>query len=127
MRKTGVVRVAVLLTVSILALVLVACEKKTINEIRADPHRYADRDVGIEGNVVRSYSVLGRGAYEVDDGTGKLWVVSDKGVPRTGTRVAVKGKIKDAFDLGSVVKLPEAVSSGMVMIESGHKARESGR
>ena len=127
MRKTGVVRVAVLLTVSILALVLVACEKKTINEIRADPHRYADRDVGIEGNVVRSYSVLGRGAYEVDDGTGKLWVVSDKGVPRTGTRVAVKGKIKDAFDLGSVVKLPEAVSSGMVMIESEHKARESGR
>jgi len=127
MRKTGVVRMSVLLVVSILALLLVACEKKTINEIRADPHRYADHDVGIEGNVVRSYSVLGRGAYEVDDGTGKLWVVSDKGVPRTGTRVAVKGKIKDAFDLGSVVKLPEAVSSGMVMIESEHKARESGR
>ena len=127
MRKTGVVRMSVLLVVSILALLLVACEKKTINEIRADPHRYADREVGIEGNVVRSYSVLGRGAYEVDDGTGKLWVVSDKGVPRTGTRVAVKGKIKDAFDLGSIVKLPEVVSSGMVMIESEHKARESGR
>jgi len=127
MRKTGVVRMAVLLVVSILALLLVACEKKTISEIRADPHRYANRDVGIEGNVVRSYSVLGRGAYEVDDGTGKLWVVSDKGVPRTGARVAVKGKIRDAFDLGSIVKLPEAVSSGMVMIESEHKARESGR
>jgi hypothetical protein len=127
MRKTGVVRMSVLLAAAILALLFVACEKKTINEIRADPHRYADRDVGIEGNVVRSYSVLGKGAYEVDDGTGKLWVVSDKGVPRTGTRVAVKGKIRDAFDLGSIVKLPEAVSSGMVMIESEHKALESGR
>jgi hypothetical protein len=127
MRKTGGMRMAVLLVVSISALLLVACEKKTINEIRADPQRYADRDVGIEGNVIRSYSILGRGAYEVDDGTGKLWVVSDRGVPRMGTRVAVKGKIKDAFDLGSVVKLPDPVSSGMVMIESGHKARESGR
>jgi membrane protein implicated in regulation of membrane protease activity len=123
MRKTGVVRITVLLVVSMLALLLVACEKKTINQIKADPNRYAKHEVGIEGQVVRSYSVLGKGAYEVDDGTGKLWVVSDKGVPRTGTRVAVKGKIKDGFNLGSIVKLPEVISSGMVMIESEHRAR----
>lgn len=123
MRKSGVVRFAVLLVVSMLALLLVACEKKTINQIKADPNRYAQHEVGIEGQVVRSYSVLGKGAYEVDDGTGKLWVVSDKGVPRTGTRVAVKGKIKDGFNLGSIVKLPEMISSGMVMIESEHRAR----
>ena len=123
MRKTGVVRIAVLLVVSMLALLLVACEKKTINQIKADPNRYVQHEVGIEGQVVRSYSVLGKGAYEVDDGTGKLWVVSDKGVPRTGTRVAVKGKIKDGFNLGSIVKLPEMISSGMVMIESEHRAR----
>jgi len=123
MKKSGVVRIAVLLVVSMLALLLIACEKKTINQIKADPNRYAQREVGIEGQVVRSYSVLGKGAYEVDDGTGKLWVVSDKGVPRTGARVAVKGKIKDGFDLGSIVKLPEMIRSGMVMIESEHRAR----
>jgi len=123
MQKSGVTRIAVMLAVSMLALLFIACEKKTINQIKADPHRYAQHEVGIEGRVVRSYSVLGRGAYEVDDGTGKLWVVSDKGVPRTGARVAVKGKIKDGFDLGSVVKLPEIISSGMVMIESEHRAR----
>jgi len=123
MQKSGVVRIAVLLVVSMLALLLIACEKKTINQIKADPNRYAQREVGIEGQVVRSYSVLGKGAYEVDDGTGKLWVVSDKGVPRTGARVAVKGKIKDGFHLGSIVKLPEMISSGMVMIESEHRAR----
>ena len=75
------------------------------------------------GNVVQSYSVLGKGAYQVDDGTGKLWVVSDKGVPRKGARVGVRGKIRDGFDLGHLVKLPEVISSGMVMVEAAHKAR----
>jgi hypothetical protein len=123
MQKSDVVRPAVLLIVSILALLFIACEQKTIHQIKADPNRYEHREVGIRGHVVRSYSILGRGAYEVDDGTGKLWVVSDKGVPRTGARVAVKGKVKDGFDLGSIVKLPEMVRSGMVMIESEHRAR----
>jgi membrane protein implicated in regulation of membrane protease activity len=123
MKKSGVVRIAVLLVVLMLALLLIACEKKTINQIKADPNRYAQHEVGIEGQVVRSYSVLGKGAYEVDDGTGRLWVVSGKGVPRTGARIAVKGKIKDGFDLGSIVKLPEMIRSGMVMIESEHRAR----
>jgi hypothetical protein len=104
-------------------LVLVGCEHKTINQIMAEPQRYANRDVGITGNVVRSYSVLGAGAYQVDDGTGKLWVVAKNNVPREGARVGVKGKIQDGFNLGGLVKLPEIVKSGMVMIESSHRAR----
>ncbi|HSW38387.1 MAG TPA: hypothetical protein VLL97_02715 [Acidobacteriota bacterium] len=104
-------------------LALSGCEHKTINEILADPARYANKDVSVIGSVARSYSVLGRGAYEIEDGTGKLWVVSDKGVPRQGAKIAVKGKIRDGFNLGSVVNLPEAFSSGLVMIETSHKAR----
>jgi hypothetical protein len=107
-----------------LVLVLTACEQKKINEILADPQRYANRDVGVTGNVVRSVSVLGKGAYEVDDGTGKLWVISDKGVPREGARIGVKGKIRDGFNLGGLVKLPDVVRSGMVMIESDHRAKD---
>lgn len=105
------------------ALAMAGCEQKTINEIKAEPGRYANRDVAIVGNVTRSVSLLGRGAYEIDDGTGKLWIISDKGVPREGARVAVKGKIRDAFDLSSLVKLPEQISSGMVMVEDSHRAR----
>lgn len=103
--------------------VLVGCEQKTINQIMAEPQRYANRDVGITGNVIRSFSVLGAGAYQVDDGTGKLWVVAKNNVPREGARVGVKGKIQDGFNLGGLVKLPEVVRSGMVMIESDHRAR----
>jgi len=105
------------------AILFAACEQRKINQILAEPSRYMNEEVGIEGNVVRSYSVLGHGAYEVDDGTGKLWVVSDRGVPRTGAKVAVKGRIRDGYDLSSIVKLPGALSSGLVMIESDHRAR----
>ncbi|MBZ5498367.1 MAG: hypothetical protein LAP85_18355 [Acidobacteriia bacterium] len=122
MRKTTGRRIAAVPVLLILLLLLAGCVQKTINQIMAEPYRYANREVGIVGKVVRSYSALGRGAYEVDDGTGKLWVVSDKGVPRTGARVAVRGKIKDGFDLGSIVKLPNAISSGLVLIESSHRA-----
>jgi hypothetical protein len=103
---------------------LIACERKSINQILADPQRYAHHEVGVAGRVVQSYSVLGRGAYQIEDGTGKLWVVSyeGKGVPRKGARVSVKGKIQDGFDLGTLVQLPDVISSGLVMIESTHKA-----
>ena len=117
---------AKLLLVMVLAsamLVLVGCESKTINQIMAEPQRYANRDVGITGNVIRSFSVLGAGAYQVDDGTGKMWVVAKNNVPREGARVGVKGKIQDGFNLGGLVKLPEVVRSGMVMIESDHRAK----
>ena len=103
--------------------VLTGCERKTINQILAEPDRYARRDVAIVGNVVESYSVLGRGAYRVDDGTGRIWVVSDKGVPRKGARVGVKGRIKNGFDLGSIIRLPEAFRSGLVMVEISHRAK----
>ena len=88
----------------------------------AEPSRYANKDVTVTGTVVHSTSVLGHGTYRVEDGTGSLWVVSTKGVPRKGAHVKVTGKIRDVADLGSLLKLPEAVGGGLVMTESHHKA-----
>jgi hypothetical protein len=110
-----------------MVLFLPGCEQKTIKHILADPHRYATQEVGIAGRVVRSYSVLGHGAYEVDDGTGALWVISNTGVPREGARVGVKGTIRDVFSLGemgTILKLPESVRSGVVLIESERKVKD---
>jgi hypothetical protein len=109
------------------ALFLVSCEQKTINQIMADPQKYANKEVGIRGKVTKSYSVMGNGAYQVEDGTGALWVVSHTGVPREGARVAVKGTIRDGYnfgDLGSLLKIPPPFRSGLVMIESKHKAAD---
>jgi hypothetical protein len=119
---------ASIVVVVLLALAMVGCEQKTINQIKADPGRYANKEVAVVGKVVSSYSLLGKGAYEIDDGTGKIWVVSQTGVPREGAKIVVRGTIRDAVNLGSlklgsIGKLPEAVSSGMVMIENSHKAQ----
>jgi hypothetical protein len=110
-----------------MVLFLPGCEQKTIKHILADPHPYVTQEVGVVGKVVRSYSVLDHGAYEVDDGTGTLWVISNAGVPREGARVGVKGTIRDVFslgELGTIVNLPESVRSGVVMMESERKVKD---
>jgi hypothetical protein len=119
-------RVSLLLGLALLSFFLAACEEKKIVQIMAEPDRYARHEVGVRGHVIESYSMFGRGAYRVDDGSGKLWIVSDRGVPRTGSRVAVKGKIVDGFDLGAfgpMLKIPEKLRSGLVMLENDHRAK----
>jgi hypothetical protein len=107
---------------ALLALLLVAC-RTTINQILAEPGRFADQEVTVGGQVVKSASVLGRGAYQIDDGTGTLWVVTKRGAPRQGARVAVKGRVRDVVNLGEIVPLPPEVGSGLVLIETEHRAQ----
>lgn len=118
---------SVFLTVlSVTALASGACAMKTVNQIIADPSRYRARQVRVSGAVVDSYSFANRGAYRIDDGTGQLWVVSDKGVPGKSARVTVKGTIREGFNLGSLgdrISLPPGVGSGVVLMESSHKAK----
>ena len=116
-------RSCTLILAAVLFLLMSACEQKSISQIRAQPGRYSHREVAVVGSVVRSFSVLGRGAYEVDDGTGRLWVVSERGVPREGARVGVWGTIRDGFNLSAFVRLPEPIGSGLVMVENNHKVR----
>jgi hypothetical protein len=103
-----------------------ACASTSINKVLSDPSRYRNNDVTVSGAVVDSFSVADHGAYRIEDKSGQLWVVSTKGVPRTGARVSVTGTIRDAYDLGNLggrINLPAAVSSGLVMVESSHKAK----
>lgn len=108
------------------ALTSTACAStKTIDQLLADPARYRDDTVKLSGEVVDSYSVANRGAYQIDDGTGRLWVVSESGVPRKSARVTVTGKVREGFNFGSLtdlIKLPPGIAAGMVLMESSHKA-----
>jgi hypothetical protein len=106
-----------------------ACAPKTVNHVLADPARYAHKEISLSGRVVESVSVAGKGFYRLEDPTGRLWVFSARGVPRKGASVKVKGKIHDGFDIssfGGVLDLPEPVreriESGLLMVESSHKA-----
>ncbi len=118
-----------LLGFTVSLLVVSGCGVKTINQIRAEPQRYTQQDVTVAGQVTESFSIAGRGVYEIDDRTGKLWVFSTQGVPRKDSRVEVKGRIRDGFDLGSLtgILIPQSVrdriGSGLMLIESSHKAK----
>jgi hypothetical protein len=74
---------------------LVACEQARISQINADPGRYMNKEVAVVGQVTQSIGALGKGIYQVDDGTGRLWVLANvRGVPSKGARVGVKGYVK---------------------------------
>lgn len=119
-------RTVVVAALSVSALASAACASRTVNQVLADPSRYRDREVRLSGAVVDSYSFVNRGAYRIDDGTGQLWVVSDKSVPRTSARVTVTGTIREGFNLGSLgdrINVPLGLGSGLVLMESSHKAK----
>ncbi len=102
------------------------CAARSVNRILADPSRYRDREVRVSGRVVDSFSVLDRGVYRIDDRSGQLWVVSDRGVPRIGADVKVRGTIRDGFNLGFLgdrIRLPAGIGTGIVLVESSHTAR----
>jgi hypothetical protein len=82
-------------------LVLTACPSQTtISKINQNPSRYRNKEVGLIGTVTDSYGILGNGIYELDDGTGRIWVATTKGVPSKGARVGVSGQVYSGLEFG---------------------------
>ncbi|HET6980179.1 MAG TPA: hypothetical protein VFI24_27850 [Pyrinomonadaceae bacterium] len=98
-------------------LLFTACPSQTnIAKITANPDRYRGKEVGIAGRVTDSYGVLGAGAYEIDDGTGRMWVATRKGVPSRGAHVGAKGYVHNGFSFAGR-------SFGTVMEETDRRSR----
>lgn len=73
-----------------------------IRTLLDDPSRFDGQLVRIAGKVGLSAGALGYGAYQVQDGTGTLSVVSQGGgAPREGAQVGVEGTFKAVFTLGT--------------------------
>jgi hypothetical protein len=96
-----VLKAAVAVAILAVMLVTAACPaRKSIAEINRDPSRYGNREIGVAGHVVSSWGALGTGLYQIDDGTGKIWVLSNGyGVPSQGAKVAVAGYVQPTFSL----------------------------
>ena len=89
-------RALLALAILVATISLAGCPKSTtIADINADPGRFRDKEVSIHGKVVNSFGVVGEGAYEVDDGTGRMWVLSSGGgVPSQGAQVRATGRVQ---------------------------------
>jgi hypothetical protein len=86
------------IAVLLLGIFLVSCNQEKISAINADPGSFHNKEIQIAGEVTQSIGALGKGVYMINDGTGSLWVYSDKlGVPSRGAKVGVKGTVLPAF------------------------------
>ncbi|HXU18849.1 MAG TPA: OB-fold nucleic acid binding domain-containing protein [Terriglobales bacterium] len=83
------------------ALLLAACPpRQPIESVNRDPGRFHGKEITVVGRVVNSFAVMGEGAFQLDDGTGRIWVYSSNfGVPGREARVGVTGRIEQGFSL----------------------------
>ncbi len=87
-------RLCYIAALTLMAFTLMACERMKISQINADPGRFMNKEVAVAGKVTQSIGALGKGIYQLDDGTGRLWVLANgRGVPSKGARVGVKGHV----------------------------------
>lgn len=54
----------------------------------------SDLTVNLQGKVIKVAPFLGSGAYQLQDGTGSIWVLTEKGLPQLGTELAIQGQVK---------------------------------
>ncbi len=95
-------RIAIAALVLVAAFIATGCPTGAhISDIQRDPGRYYNKEVGIRGTVVSSFGAFGSGMYEVDDGTGRIWVMSqNRGVPGQGAKVGVAGNLVPTITFG---------------------------
>jgi hypothetical protein len=82
-----------------MVVLLSGCGPVKIARINADPSRYQNRVVHVSGTVTNSVGVLGTGGYQLEDETGKIYVVSRSGVPSRGSRVTVTGVVSPGVQI----------------------------
>jgi hypothetical protein len=106
-----------LTSVAMAAVVLAGCAPlMTIGRINADPSRFRNQMVRVNGTVTNSVGVMGKGGYQVEDPTGKIVVISGSGVPSRGSQVMVTGRVVPGIEvLGTAV--------GVTIREESHKVK----
>jgi len=73
-----------------------------IGDILANPSHYEGKEVSVRGTVGDTMwlALLGKGAYQVGDGTGNIWVTTSQPPPQKGQPASVRGTVQPAGSLG---------------------------
>jgi hypothetical protein len=81
---------------------LSACSRRvSVESINHDPGRFHNKEITVAGRVANSFAIESAGAFELDDGTGRLWVLSDThDMPVHNSSIAVTGRIEQGFSFG---------------------------
>ena len=71
---------------------LFGCQAPVITVEQISPKKVG-KTVYLTGKIVRQAPFLGNAAYQLEDGTGKVWVVT-KELPQSKQQINIKGKIQ---------------------------------
>lgn len=98
-KKTAALAIAAIICSMLL---LAGCPPSLkIGEIQKDPGKYMNKEITVGGKVTSSYGVMSMGMFQINDGTGSMWVLSENyGVPGQGTTVAVTGQLVQTASFG---------------------------
>jgi hypothetical protein len=88
---------APVLVVCFLACYLPGCGSKaqrpTIGEILADPARFHEQVLEIEGEATDSFGLFSAGVFGFKDATGEINVITSAGLPAAGSKFTVRGTV----------------------------------
>jgi len=84
-------------------LLLAGCASVTpIGDLLSNSSKYNGKTVRVKGEVTKSAGAIVAGAYQVNDGTGTLTVVTEgSSPPPEGAKVGVKGIFQALITIGS--------------------------
>ena len=100
----------------LLASVAIACRgifPTPISKIIDNPRDYDGKKVIVSGEVTETFSLFVLKYFVVDDKTGTITVITQKALPKKGTKVRVKGAVSEMFSLGD--------TQALVIIEAAKK------
>jgi hypothetical protein len=88
-----------------LALLLAAgCSPKSVSlpigDVIADPGRYGEQIVELEGEVTDAMGLLSLGVFTLSDSSGEISVLTGKGLPAVGARLKVRGEVLSGITMG---------------------------
>lgn len=93
-----------LIVLGLAAALIAACSTlfaTKIGDILASPGAYEGKDVTINGKVTATHNLVFVKYYQVDDGSGEIGVVTTSALPKEGDKVRVRGRVNQAFAVGS--------------------------
>jgi len=84
-----------------------------IGEIKDAPNRFHNKKVTVNGTVDEAVTlpILGVGVYQLNDGTGTIWVKPKDRTPEKGDHVLVTGTVKVGITISGR-------SFGLILVES---------
>ena len=108
MRKLYIIYIMALLFI-----VLSCASTLKIDEIKDAPNRFHNKKVTVSGTVDETITlpILGVGVYQLNDGSGTIWVKPKDRTPEKGDHVLVTGTVKVGITISGR-------SFGLILVES---------